>query len=132
MCEANCGLASTDVEVTDIEKSPGPSVSQAFCSALPVAYSDVPSTHWRGFASMVLEAAYEATLLAAVCNAQRGASNVVMLTRLGGGAFGNSDDWIQGAMRRALQLASGFALDVRLVSYGAASASTLELAREFG
>jgi hypothetical protein len=125
------GLHS-DVEVTDIEECPGPSVSQAFCSALPVAYSDVPSIHWRGFASLVLEAAYEATLLAAVCNAQRGASNVVLLTRLGGGAFGNSDDWIQGAMRRALRLVSGFALDVRLVSYGAPSANTLELVREFG
>jgi hypothetical protein len=124
------GLHS-DVEVTDVEKSPGPSVSQAFCSALPVAYSDVPSIHWRGFASLVLEAAYEATLLAACHNAQRGASNVVMLTRLGGGAFGNSDDWIQGAMRRALRLASGFALDVRLVSYGAPSANTLDLVREF-
>jgi hypothetical protein len=122
----------SDVEVTDVEESPGPSVSQAFCSALPVAYSDVPSIHWRGFASLVLEAAYEATLLAAVCNAQRGASNVVMLTRLGGGAFGNSDDWIQGAMRRALRLSSGFALDVRVVSYGSPLVNMLELVREFG
>src|SRR3954468_13074580 len=66
-----------------------PRVSQAFCSALPVAYSQVPSPHWELFGSLVLEAAYEATLWAAVINAQRGVSNVVFLTLLGGGAFGN-------------------------------------------
>jgi hypothetical protein len=49
----------------------------------------------------VLEAAYEATLLAAVLNARRGRSNIVLLTRLGGGAFGNDDDWITTAMERA-------------------------------
>ncbi len=106
---------------------------QAFCSALPVAYyPEMPSQCWRHFASLVLEAAYEATLLAAVCNAQRGASTVVLLTRLGGGAFGNREEWVQVAMRRALQLASGFELDVRLVSYGAPSREMMELAKEFG
>ena len=77
-----------------------PLVSQAFCSALPVAYTRVPPSHWEAFASLVLQAAYEATMLAAVLNAQRGASNVVLLTQLGGGAFGNHDDWIHAAMRR--------------------------------
>lgn len=113
-----------DVEVTDDGKEAAvaaPRVSQAFCSALPVAYSRVPPTHWHAFATLVLEAAYEATVWAGVLNARRGASNVVLLTRLGGGAFGNDDDWIDAAMRRALRLAAGFALDVRLVSYGTPS-----------
>jgi hypothetical protein len=115
-----------------LEGSTLPMVSQAYCSALPVAYyPDVPSQHWRHFASLVLEAAYEATLLAAACNAQRGASKVVLLTLLGGGAFGNRDEWIQGAMRRALQLASGSELDVRLVSYGAPPREMVELVKEF-
>ena len=73
-----------DVEVTDAAEENLPLVSQAFCSALPVAYSRVPSSHWGAFASLVLQAAYEATMLAAVLNAQRGASNVVLLTQLGG------------------------------------------------
>jgi hypothetical protein len=85
-------------------------VSQAFCSALPVAYTRVPPSHWEAFASLVLQAAYEATMWAAVLNAQRGASNVVLLTRLGGGAFDNDDNWIHAAMR----LMSGLDLDVRL------------------
>ncbi len=98
---------------------------------MPVAYSEVPPVHWRGFASLVLEAAYEATVWAAVCNAQRGGSNTVLLTSLGGGAFGNDETWIAGAMRRALHLAVNFKLDVRLVSYGAPSRAVNEVAAEF-
>jgi hypothetical protein len=45
----------------------------------------VPTPHWEAFGSLVLQAAYEATMAAAVLNAQRGASNVVLLTELGGG-----------------------------------------------
>src|SRR3954452_8232508 len=110
-----------DVGVTDgADKGPLPIVSQAFCSALPVSYNKhVPSIHWKPLASLVLEAAYEATIWAAVINMHRGASNVVLLTSLGGGAFGNEEAWIIGALRRALEMAAGFKLDVRLVSYGA-------------
>ena len=78
--------------------------TQAFCSALPIAYSRIPAAHWQPFASLVLEAAYEATMWATVLNAQRGASNVVFLTFLGGGAFGNHSSWIHAAMRRALEM----------------------------
>ena len=62
----------SDVEVTDAEGSHRPRVSQVFCSALPIAYTRVPLVHWKPFALLVLEAAYEATLLAAVLNKQRG------------------------------------------------------------
>lgn len=55
------GLHS-DVEVTDGESVGRPLVSQAYCSALPVAYSDVSASLWQAFACLVLEAAYEATL----------------------------------------------------------------------
>ena len=58
-----------DVEVTDIEGRRRPLVSQVFCSALPVVYTRVPPSHWEAFASLVLEAAYEATMLAALLNA---------------------------------------------------------------
>jgi hypothetical protein len=43
----------SDVAVTDAEGEQRPLVSQAFCSALPVAYTGVPSAHWRPFASLV-------------------------------------------------------------------------------
>jgi hypothetical protein len=120
-----------DVEVTDAEGTERPMVSQAFCSALPVAYSDVPRFAWRAFASLVLESAYEATLWAAVDNAQRGRSDVVLLTSLGGGAFGNDSDWIDAAIRRAIRKAEELKLDVKIVSYGPPSPELLQLAGEF-
>jgi hypothetical protein len=120
-----------DVEVSDAKAQHRPLVSQAFCSALPVAYTRVPPSHWEAFASLVLQSAYEATMLAAVLNARRGASNVVLLTQLGGGAFGNHDNWIHAAMRRSLDMMSGFALDVRLVSHGTPSPAMLQIAEKF-
>lgn len=118
-----------DVEVTDAPTLPGPLVSQAFCSALPVAYGRVPAHHWEAFARLILNAAYEATLLAGVLNARRGKSNIVLLTSLGGGAFGNAPQWIQDAMAQALDLRSGHDLDVRLVSYGPPTSSLRALVR---
>lgn len=114
--------AHADVEVTDAAEMPSPLVSQAFCSASPVAYSSVPGEYWAPFATLVLEAAYEATLLAAVQNTARGRSKVVLLTMLGGGAFGNGETWIAAAIKRAVTRASEFDLDVRLVTYRAPSA----------
>jgi hypothetical protein len=106
------------VEVTAPGAPKGHVVSQAFCSALPVAYSRLPSKLWRRFAVMVLEAAYEATLLEAAIAAARGGSNIVLLTLLGGGAFGNDTRWIFQAIRRALDVCSAANLDIRIVSYG--------------
>jgi hypothetical protein len=120
-----------DVEVTESDGPVPPTVSQAFCSALPVAYSEVPRPRWQAFASLVLEAAYEAALCAAVDNAQRGGTNIVLLTRLGGGAFGNDDTWIDVAMRRALHGAAAMDLDVRLVSHGPPPPAHRQLADDF-
>jgi protein-tyrosine phosphatase len=121
-----------DVEVTDADGANRPLVTQVFCSALPVAYTDVPARHWEPFASLILEAAYEATLCAAVLNAQRGASNIVLLTSLGGGAFGNADSWIFAAIRRALQMVAALDLEVRLVSYGTPPQAMIQIAEDFG
>jgi len=120
-----------DVEVT-ADAPPGHLVSQAFCSALPVAYSrhrDDP--RWARFATLVLEAAYEATLLAARLNLARTGCPTVFLTQLGGGAFGNADAWIEKAMSRALEHARGSGLDVRLVSYARPSSRLSRLAGRF-
>lgn len=120
-----------DVEVTDANGKDRPLVSQAFCSALPVAYTDIPSDRWKPFALLILESAYEATMLAGILNKQRGSSNVVLLTLLGGGAFGNQADWIHSAIRRALSLVAGFGLVVKIVSYSEPSRAIRELARQF-
>lgn len=117
------------VQVTDVENDH--LVSQAFCSALPVAYSNIPAEHWAPFADLVLEGAYEATVWAAVINAHQTGSNLLFLTRLGGGAFGNEPEWIHQAMRRALPKVIGVGLDVRIVSYGRPDAALESLLAEF-
>jgi hypothetical protein len=123
-----------DVEVTDTPSGhPFPIVSQAFCSALPVSYNrHIPQAHWHAFASFILEAAYEASMWAAVLNASHGVSKIILLTSLGGGAFGNDEEWISGALRRALKVITGHGLDVRLVSFGAPTSKFVQLADEFG
>ena len=119
-----------DVEVTG-GIAPGLLVSQVFCSALPVAYTRIPGARWQAFATLVLEAAYEATLWATTLNTHRTGSNVVYLTRVGGGVFGNETAWIDGAIRRALKKVAGLGLDVRLVSYGQPDQDLLLLLAEF-
>jgi len=120
-----------DVEVTD-GSAPGPLVSQVFASALPVAYGRHPGPAWAPFARLVLEAAYEATLLAGVLNAASGSSNRALLTRLGGGAFGNDDAWIHEAMLRALWLAAERELNVVIVSYRSPSQELRDLVQASG
>jgi hypothetical protein len=94
-------------------------VTQAYCSALPVAYArhSTPDL-WEPFARLVLDAAYEATLCAAILNSAT-ASRTLFLTLLGGGAFGNTTEWIVAAIRRALDLYRDAApLNIAIVSYG--------------
>lgn len=119
------------VEVTDAPSGAAQFVTQAFCSALPVAYGDAFDIYWEAFAILVLEAAYEATMLAAVLNGRQGGSRTVLLTRLGGGAFGNEPDWIDAAMQRALRLARDFDLNVILVNHGPPDRRMLAIEQEF-
>lgn len=102
-------------------------VSQAYCSACSPRYSrdhfgETSNEEWSAFASLVLEAAYEATMLAAVLNALKHVGEPgckrVFLTALGGGAFGNDVQWIVNAMRRAFELFRGVGLQVIVVSRG--------------
>ncbi len=107
-----------DAEVTRGRQT-GHKVSQAFCSALPIAYTGLPSAPWRRFARLVLDAAYEATLSAALLNAGRTGCRDVYLTAVGGGVFGNSLEWIAAAMQRAFDVHRDADLSVHIVSYQA-------------
>jgi hypothetical protein len=120
-----------DVEVTDAPGAARPRVSQALCSALPLAYSRILSLRWERFARLVLEAAYESTLLAGALNAARGQSDVVLLTRVGGGAFGNEGTWIDDSIAWALQRLEHLRLDVRIITLGVASQRLVGLAEVY-
>jgi hypothetical protein len=135
--ELRCVLAiglHWNVEITDgRENRENPLyLSQAYCSALPVSYAGHSRTgFWDAFATLVLESLYESTLLAAVLHSQMpGGSNVVLLTQVGGGAFGNAQSWIERAVRRALAKFRDFNLDVRMVCYGGADRWVLNLIGE--
>ena len=114
---------NTQVTLNDSQHT----VSQAYCSALPVAYSHYPSHLWAAFARLILEAAYEATICAAILNAMRNGSKRLFLTLLGGGAFGNETAWIVGGIQRALTLYNDTELDVAIVSYGFANPDIQQL-----
>lgn len=96
----------------------GHTVSQAYCSALPVAYSREPSSLWEPFARLVLEASYDAVFCAARINQARTGSNQLFLTLIGGGAFGNRSEWITDAIEYAVDRHKASGLYVQIVSYG--------------
>lgn len=109
----------SDVVVTVPGAPEGHTVTQAYCSALPVSYNRTAGLRqlWQPLSCLVLEAAYEATLHAGLMNAVRTGNPRVYLTILGGGAFGNDRGWILSAIRRALGHMQGVGLEVLLVSY---------------
>jgi len=107
-------------------------VSQAYCSALPVAYTDVPVAEWEPFARIILEATYEATLCAALLNYERNGSDKVYLTMVGGGVFGNEINWIIDSLQKALGLFVRSPLEVQMVSYGQSNPRVQQLVRGLG
>lgn len=99
-------------------------VSQIYCSALPVSYTGIAPKYWEPFARLILEATYEATLHTALLNAKNNSSNVVYLTLVGGGAFGNDKMWVLESLKKAIQKFKNTPLDVRIVRY---SSSNMDL-----
>ena len=74
-----------DVEVTDaLDVARAGGEAKRFAARCPSPTAKVPGQHWQAFAQLVLDAAYEATMLEGVLNARRGVSNVVLLTLFGG------------------------------------------------
>ena len=105
------------IEVTQNIQTDKMLVTQAFCSALPVSYNlNINDKElWKPFASLILEAAYEATLLTAVKN--KNYTNKVFLTLLGGGVFGNNESWIINSIKSSLKNTENYGLDIKIVSY---------------
>lgn len=106
-------------------------VTQVYCSALPVAYSNITAELWLPFAQLVLDAAYDATFAAAVLNSRQTGNNTLFLTLLGGGAFGNKTEWITSAIAKALRQYQHYDLEVQIVSYGSANPAVQQLLTDF-
>lgn len=93
-------------------------VSQIYCAALPIGYSDIYSGDWKEFASLVLDATYESTFYAATENYQKTGCPILHLTLVGGGVFQNDLAWILSAIKSSVEKFRNVPLDVRIVSYG--------------
>lgn len=113
-----------DSEVTISEN--GNLITQVYCAALPISYSDIEEELWSDFAKIILEAAYEATFYVALRNYERTGNNKVFLTLLGGGAFGNKLEWIFNAIAKSIKKFSKIPLDINIVSYGASNSKIKE------
>jgi len=92
-------------------------VTQAYCSALPIAYSDIKKEVWETFARLILEATYEATFYSALLNYEKTKNSKVYLTLIGGGVFGNNKDWIFDAIKKSLNKFLKTPLEIKIVSY---------------
>lgn len=106
-------------------------VSQVFCSALPLAYMRLNTDDLEDFARLILDATYEATFYAALENYQTTNNPDVFLTYVGGGAFGNDEGWICDAIVRALRKFRNAPLRVHLVSYGRSSGIARKVIRKW-
>jgi hypothetical protein len=135
-----------DTTVTD-DPALHQTVTQTYNSALSIGYSPQPSRLWQPLAELVLMATYEATLLVGVLKAlerrtvvgNRSTSSLsgpeppILLTKVGGGVFGNKDPWIIQAIERALNRVEvyGVDLDVRIVHFGMINPKYRVLERNF-
>ena len=117
---------NTEVTISDDKQI----VSQIYCSALPLAYSQTDSIYWENFARLILEATYEATFFAAMKNMEDNGSNLVYLTLVGGGAFGNEEYWILQSLEKVINKFRNVPLDVRIVSYGESNPRLLRFLNE--
>ncbi len=105
-------------------------VSQIYCSALPVAYSQTEPFYWEQFARVILEATYESTLYTGVLNMENNNSNKVFLTLVGGGAFGNKEYWILESLQKAIRKFKNIPLDVKIVSYRKSNPNLIKFINE--
>lgn len=97
-------------------KGPGHLVHQVYASPLYVLHSE---REWEPLARLVLEAAYEATMLVAVLvGAEKGTRQTVVLTALGREA-GSVTDWVADSVVSALAKFEGADLDVVINKGGA-------------
>lgn len=92
-------------------------VTQVFCSAMPISYSNIPMSAWDHFPRLILDATYEATFHVACQNKATTGCNKLYLTLVGGGVFGNKLEWILSSIARSLKIFSWANLDVKIVSY---------------
>ena len=116
----------------DAETIPIPQVTHVLCSACPVSYNKTRTkqdSDWEPLSRLILEACYEACFYVALENMRRHdgryGSNKLFLTLVGGGVFGNREEWVLESLEKSLEkfrfskiLNHNANLQVYLVLYG--------------
>lgn len=105
-------------------------VTQVYVSALPISYNYINCTDadWKLFAINILKGAYLLTLLTACKIAYNENRRVtVYLTRVGGGVFGNPQEWIDEAIKYAFDKTKEYPIDVKMIYYGDTPKSNISL-----
>lgn len=93
-------------------------VTQVYCSALPIRYTNIDSDEWEVFARLILESLYESTFYIALKNFESTGNKELYLTLVGGGVFGNPISWIFDSIEKSILKFKNTPLDVKIVSYG--------------
>eukprot|EP01060_Flectonema_neradi_P028185 TRINITY_DN3790_c2_g2_i1.p1 TRINITY_DN3790_c2_g2~~TRINITY_DN3790_c2_g2_i1.p1 ORF type:complete len:341 (+),score=38.24 TRINITY_DN3790_c2_g2_i1:123-1145(+) len=121
--------AHFDAQVTDIDQSKKFLVGQCFCAATAIGYSRARADArlWSKLSQIILDAQYEASIWYTIlyhekCVAEgtQRAVPKLLLTKVGGGVFGNEHPWIASAMQRAIGIARKhkLSIDIKVVHYG--------------
>ena len=94
-------------------------VTQVYCSAVGCNYTSIPKNSWQPIAEIILQSQYEGAIWSAVLNYLRGGTNKLFLTFIGGGVFGNKNEWIGRSISRALNIAKKYntGLDIIICHY---------------
>ena len=119
--------SDTEVTIGDLPHR----VTQVFCSALPVAYSNIKPDNWDHFPRLILDSTYELTFYVALRNLLKTGCPKLYLTLVGGGVFGNKLEWILSAIGRSLKLFAHSGLDVKIVSYGGSKSEVAGFVRQY-
>lgn len=114
---------NTEVTITDDKQC----VTQVYCSALQIGYSELEWIYWEKFARLILESTYESTFYSAVENFINTGNNKLFLTLVGGGVFGNQIEWILDAIEISAKKFRNVPLDVQIVSYGGSHPEIVKL-----
>ena len=115
-------------QVTDVDKSKKLFVGQCYCAAPAISYSRCRSgiASWSRFSQIILNAQYEACLWYTILYHERCISEgtqrevpKLLLTKVGGGVFGNEHSWITSAMQRTIDIARkhNISIDIKIVHY---------------
>ena len=116
--------AHYNTQVTDLPKGRQFFVNQCFGAAPAITYSAciADQVYWQSLSQTILDATYEASLWHTILSHNKTSSKrpKLLLTKVGGGVFGNHSSWICKSMQRMISIAEehNLPVDIKIVHFG--------------